>query len=167
MNTVLTRTPTEDLRATVMDDWTAATTHPFVHALADGTLPREIMAGYLQQDYQFVDGFVRLLASAVAHAPTATAHDGLFRFYPSIEEGHAVHRLYGRARRIEPLQDLVAQGHALVVAQHGIFHAPDAGRKAVRIEAGHRGHAQQFAGFAVHHHDRAGFQPDAACGIVL
>ena len=70
MNTVLTRTPTDDLRAAVMDDWTAATTHPFVHALADGTMPREIMAGYLQQDYQFVDGFVRLLASAVAHAPT-------------------------------------------------------------------------------------------------
>ena len=28
------------------------------------------MAGYLQQDYLFVEGFVRLLASAVAHAPS-------------------------------------------------------------------------------------------------
>ena len=27
------------------------------------------MRWYLQQDYQFVDGFVRLLASAIAHAP--------------------------------------------------------------------------------------------------
>ncbi|MEM8572208.1 MAG: TenA family protein [Pseudomonadota bacterium] len=60
----------EKLRSEVADDWEAATTHAFTNALADGTLSREKMAGYLQQDYLFVEGFVRLLASAVAQAPS-------------------------------------------------------------------------------------------------
>jgi len=61
---------TQHLKSLVADDWHAATHHPFTDALADGTISREKMVGYLQQDYQFIEGFVRLLASAVAHAPT-------------------------------------------------------------------------------------------------
>jgi thiaminase/transcriptional activator TenA len=38
--------------------------------LAQGTLPPEKMSWYLVQDYKFVDHFVRLLATAIAHAPT-------------------------------------------------------------------------------------------------
>lgn len=52
------------------DDWNAATDHPFCHALAAGTLPKQKMATYLIQDYTFIDAFVRLAASAIAHAPT-------------------------------------------------------------------------------------------------
>ena len=59
----------EALRAQTADDWRAATTYAFTDVLADGTLDREKIARYLQQDYLFVEGFVRLLASAVAHAP--------------------------------------------------------------------------------------------------
>ncbi|GAA6192581.1 TenA family protein [Phaeobacter sp. NW0010-22] len=51
-------------------DWKAATTHPFTTELAAGTLPLSKMRWYLAQDYQFIDGFVRLLASAIAHAPS-------------------------------------------------------------------------------------------------
>jgi len=60
---------TQRLKSLVADDWHAATHHPFTNALADGTISRDKMAGYLQQDYQFIEGFVRLLASAIAHAP--------------------------------------------------------------------------------------------------
>lgn len=63
-------TATTYLRSKVDRDWTAATTHAFTDALASGSLAPEKMAGYVQQDYQFIDGFVRLLASAIAHAPT-------------------------------------------------------------------------------------------------
>ncbi|WP_085307701.1 hypothetical protein [Planktotalea arctica] len=63
---------TQHLQSLVAQDWYAATHHPFTNALADGTLNRDKMAGYLQQDYQFIEGFVRLLASAVSHAPTLT-----------------------------------------------------------------------------------------------
>ncbi len=62
--------PTDHLKSLAAEDWQAATTHAFTDALADGTLSRDRMVGYLQQDYLFIDGFVRLLASAIAHAPT-------------------------------------------------------------------------------------------------
>lgn len=62
--------PTDHLKSLAAEDWRAATTHAFTNALADGTMPRDRMVGYLQQDYLFIDGFVRLLASAIAHAPT-------------------------------------------------------------------------------------------------
>ncbi|SFR19657.1 TenA family protein [Poseidonocella sedimentorum] len=63
-------TATQTLKARAADDWHAATTHDFTTALASGALEPEKMAGYLQQDYLFVEGFVRLLAAAVAEAPT-------------------------------------------------------------------------------------------------
>ncbi|MGH1355939.1 MAG: TenA family protein [Thalassovita sp.] len=62
--------PTDHLKSLAAEDWQAATTHAFTDALADGTLSRDRMVGYLQQDYLFIDGFVRLLASAISHAPT-------------------------------------------------------------------------------------------------
>ncbi len=62
--------PTDHLRTLAGDDWIAATTHPFCTELADGTLPLDKMRWYLAQDYQFIGNFVRLLASAIAHAPT-------------------------------------------------------------------------------------------------
>lgn len=62
--------PTDHLKSLCADDWVAATKHPFCDALADGTLHPDKMRGYLVQDYQFIDGFVRLLASMIAHAPT-------------------------------------------------------------------------------------------------
>ena len=61
---------TEYLRSLTADDWQAAARHEFTDAVADGSLPAEKMLGYLQQDYLFIDGFVRLLASAIAIAPT-------------------------------------------------------------------------------------------------
>ena len=62
--------PTDHLRNRAGEDWIAATTHPFCAQLAEGTLPLDKMRWYLAQDYQFVGNFVRLLASAIAHAPT-------------------------------------------------------------------------------------------------
>jgi thiaminase/transcriptional activator TenA len=51
---------TQHLQSLVEEDWHAATHHAFTNALAHGTLSRAKMAGYLQQDYQFIEGFVRL-----------------------------------------------------------------------------------------------------------
>lgn len=62
--------PSEFLRSLADEDWQAATTHAFCNELADGTLPLEKMRYYLVQDYKFVDGFVRLLASMIANAPS-------------------------------------------------------------------------------------------------
>lgn len=59
---------TDWLRANSEPDWTAVTTHPFTHALFDGTLSDDLMRSYLVQDYQFVDQFLALLGSALAKA---------------------------------------------------------------------------------------------------
>ena len=61
---------TDALKQSVQSDWDAATDHPFCKELANGTLPLEKMRWYLVQDYKFVDQFVRLLTTAIAHAPT-------------------------------------------------------------------------------------------------
>lgn len=61
---------TEHLKSLAQDDWNAATRHAFTDALADGSLKSDLMRGYLQQDYLFIDQFVRLLATTIAHAPT-------------------------------------------------------------------------------------------------
>lgn len=63
---------TDFLKTSVQSDWDAATDHPFCKELADGTLPLDKMRWYLVQDYKFIDEFVRLLATAIAHAPTLT-----------------------------------------------------------------------------------------------
>lgn len=62
--------PTDHLKSLVAEDWQAATRHAFTDQLAAGTLPEDRMLAYLQQDYLFIEGFVRLLASAIAHAPS-------------------------------------------------------------------------------------------------
>lgn len=61
---------TDFLKQSVQSDWDAATDHPFCKGLADSSLPLDKMRWYLVQDYKFVDHFVRLLATAIAHAPT-------------------------------------------------------------------------------------------------
>lgn len=61
---------TDILKAKAGEDWILATRHPFTDALANGTLDPDLMRGYLQQDYLFIDQFVRLLATTIAHAPT-------------------------------------------------------------------------------------------------
>ncbi|MEI4233824.1 TenA family protein [Roseovarius sp. D22-M7] len=62
--------PTDHLKSLCTEDWQAATRHAFTDQLAAGTLPEDRMLAYLEQDHLFLDGFVRLLASAVARAPS-------------------------------------------------------------------------------------------------
>jgi len=62
--------PTTLLRENIIETWDAATDHAFCKELADGTLPIAKMKWYLVQDYKFIGQFVRLLATAIAHAPT-------------------------------------------------------------------------------------------------
>ena len=51
-------------------NWKAATEHDFCKDLANGSLSTALMANYLIQDYSFIDGFVRLAASAITNAPS-------------------------------------------------------------------------------------------------
>lgn len=62
--------PTDILRDANLEDWHLATRHKFCEELADGSLPLDKMRNYLTQDYQFIDNFFRLAASAIHHAPS-------------------------------------------------------------------------------------------------
>jgi len=43
--------------------------HPFVTGVADGSLPREVFAGYVSQDAFFLELFARAYGLALAHSP--------------------------------------------------------------------------------------------------
>lgn len=61
--------PSAALRERASRAWRAATAHPFVRGLADGSLPPETYARYLAQDYVFLVGYCRVFALAAAKAP--------------------------------------------------------------------------------------------------
>src|SRR4051794_12319261 len=50
--------------------WDRAQDHPFVHGIADGTLPRARFIHYLQQDYVYCVAFCRAAALGAAKART-------------------------------------------------------------------------------------------------
>ena len=62
--------PTEILRDANLENWHYASRHAFCAELAGGSLPLDKMRNYLTQDYQFIDNFFRLAASAIHHAPS-------------------------------------------------------------------------------------------------
>ena len=61
------------LRAECAADWQAYTWHPFVRAIADGTLPLAAFRRYLIQDYLFLIHFARAKALAVFKAESIEA----------------------------------------------------------------------------------------------
>jgi len=59
---------TEELRQAAGDQWIRVITHRFTNELAAGSIDRNVLKKYLIQDYRFLDAFVVLLASIIAHA---------------------------------------------------------------------------------------------------
>lgn len=76
----MTTSLSETLRARHADTWHAAVTHRFVTELLDGSIDDDVMAGYLVQDYRFLDGFLALIGSAIASADTLEARLAFARF---------------------------------------------------------------------------------------
>ncbi len=58
----------DELRDTHREKWDAAVGHRFVQELFDGTIDDGVMAGYLVQDYRFLDSFLQLLGAAMSTA---------------------------------------------------------------------------------------------------
>ena len=72
--------PTEILRDANLENWHHATRHAFCAELAEGNLPLDKMRNYLTQDYQFIDNFFRLAASAIHYAPSLSDRLPLAQF---------------------------------------------------------------------------------------
>jgi thiaminase/transcriptional activator TenA len=61
--------PVAELLARYPDAWRAATRHPFLAAVRDGTLPAAAFATWLAQDYLFVGDLLVFQARLLARAP--------------------------------------------------------------------------------------------------
>jgi len=53
--------------------WRRVVEHPFVHGLADGTLPTAVFGAYLEQDLLYLDDYRRALEHAIARGGEQTA----------------------------------------------------------------------------------------------
>lgn len=60
----------ERLKSHAAGDWHAAATQAFIYAPTDGSFDGDRIFGFPQQDFPFIERFVRLLASAVPRART-------------------------------------------------------------------------------------------------
>lgn len=60
---------TADLRAEYDDLFEAFWNHPFLRGLYDGTLPRECVQHYVEQDHQYLSSFVRCYGLGVSMSP--------------------------------------------------------------------------------------------------
>jgi thiaminase (transcriptional activator TenA) len=66
-------TYTEELREAAGEQWDRVVNHRFTDELAAGTIDRTtVLRRYLIQDYRFLDSFVVLLSSMVAHCRSLT-----------------------------------------------------------------------------------------------
>lgn len=72
--------PSEQLKQSSIEDWSIATNHPFCTELANNSLALDKMRLYLVQDYTFIDNFIRLVSSAIHHAPSLPDRLPLARF---------------------------------------------------------------------------------------
>jgi thiaminase (transcriptional activator TenA) len=62
---------TDQLWADARPVWQAIRDHPFLAELRAGTLPLETFRYYVTQDYHYLEGFARAVATALAKAPTS------------------------------------------------------------------------------------------------
>ncbi len=94
----------ERLRAAALPIWQAQLAHPFVRALGDGSLSREVFRFYITQDARFLDELTKTFAFAV----TKTADPAEMRRFGELLQNtlaveQALHERYGAAFGLSPL----------------------------------------------------------------
>ncbi len=122
---------TADLKSRYSELWKAATAHPFIDELGDGSLPADKFRRYFLQDYVFVNDLVKMVGIAVSKAPDLPlarpledflhailgAEDALF-----IDAFKTLNIPESDYRSVEPLPTTAAFGNFLVrLAYEGSF----------------------------------------------
>ena len=72
----------------------AALAHPFVRGLGDGSLDREIFAGYVAQDAFFLESFARAYALALTRSPDTPTLLALARLIGGVGDELGLHNSY-------------------------------------------------------------------------
>jgi thiaminase/transcriptional activator TenA len=68
--------------------------HPFVRGLGDGSLPREVFAGYVAQDAFFLESFARAYALALARSPDTATLLALADLLTGVRQELGLHAAY-------------------------------------------------------------------------
>ena len=71
MSVVTSIRPSERLRAAALPVWQRIVEHPYIQELKRGTLPRETFRGYVQQDWLYLQEFMRTVAVIASRCPDA------------------------------------------------------------------------------------------------
>lgn len=74
----------------------AALAHPFLRGIADGSLPREVFAGYVAQDAFFLEAFTRAYALGVARSPDRAGIDAFADLLQGVREELRLHGRYAQ-----------------------------------------------------------------------
>ncbi len=87
--------------------WEAATRHPFLEAVRQGSLPQAAFERWLVQDYHFVRGLLRAQARILAHAPRTDQRvlaSGLLALVDELDwfEAHAASRGLSLEVEVDP-----------------------------------------------------------------
>ena len=75
--------------------------HPFVRGLGDGSLPREVFAGYLAQDAFFLDAFARAYALALVRSPDTATLLSLADLLAGVRQELGLHSSYAASWDID------------------------------------------------------------------
>ncbi|HEU0103153.1 MAG TPA: TenA family protein [Mycobacteriales bacterium] len=81
----------------------AALHSDFVRGVADGTLPREVFAGYVAQDAHFLLAFVRAYALALAAAPDRETVLAFADLIAGVRDELGLHQAYAASWDAEPV----------------------------------------------------------------
>jgi thiaminase/transcriptional activator TenA len=90
-----------DLWHTNQDIARACLEHPFVHGIADGTLPRSRFAYYVGQDWFFLEAFARAYSIAAAKAPDGETFRVFHRLAGGVLDEIQLHARYATAWGID------------------------------------------------------------------
>ncbi|WP_123024991.1 thiaminase II/PqqC family protein [Mycolicibacterium stellerae] len=87
--------------------------HPFVRGIGDGSLPRELFAGYLAQDAFFLESFARAYALALARSKDTATLLTLADLLAGVRQELGLHASYASSwgidmARVEPLPATLA-----------------------------------------------------------
>src|SRR5438046_2999746 len=118
---------TDDLWKEARPIWQAIVAHPFLGEIRAGTLPIESFQYYVGQDYHYLEGFARTVATALAKAPTSDLMSAIARRVMTPIERPLHERLFALAG-LDPAAvdavpiaptNLAYQNHMLAVAGRG------------------------------------------------
>jgi len=97
---------TQRIQANTQSVYEAILAHPFIRALADGTLSRDRFAYYVQQDALYLRDYARALALLAAKAPEPGVTEELLTYArDGVDVERALHEQFMTAFAIEPAKE--------------------------------------------------------------